>query len=144
MAKLKKSVFKHVESELFAYHETIKEIHKLRTDILHGDHHNEREEISIVKGANSVREPGDPTGIAVASLVTNKRLLRLEEIVNAIDKVYKKLPEEKQRLVQVTYWTKPQTLTWQGIADALCVNRATAIRWRNTIVLEIAKELGWG
>jgi RinA family phage transcriptional activator len=32
--KLRKATFKHIESELYSYHDTLKEINRLRKDII--------------------------------------------------------------------------------------------------------------
>lgn len=134
---IRKGTFKHIESELFAYHETKKEINQIRQDILHGT--------AAVESTGGGRSnlPGDPTNRTASTLVTHKRLKQLETIANAIEEVYIRLPEEKQRLIRIKYWTRPQTLTWDGIARTMNVGRATAIRWRNEVVFAVARSIGW-
>jgi RinA family phage transcriptional activator len=140
--KLKKATFKHIEAEIYYFHETKKEIQRLREEILHP--FDERpENINIVKGANSVKKPGDPTGRSAVQLVDNARLKQMERISNAIQKVYTESLPEHQELMRLKYWTKPQTLTWDGIADKLHVSKRQAMRWRDEIVYSIAEVLGW-
>lgn len=134
---VRKGTFKHIESELFAYHETKREINQIMQDILHGTTAVEN------KGGGKSNLPGDPTNRLATALVTHKRLKQLETIANAIEEVYIQLPEEKQKLVKLKYWTRPQTLTWDGIARTLNVGRATAIRWRNEVVFAVAYTIGW-
>jgi RinA family phage transcriptional activator len=141
--RIKKATFKHIESELYSYKDTLNEIRNIRQYILSGANDDDREEINIVKGANSVREPGDPTGRVATRLVSHKKLNRLEEITNAIEKVYTNLPDTHQELIKLKYWTKPQTLTWDGIAEELSVGRATAFRWRDEIIYALAEVIGW-
>lgn len=134
--KLRKGTFQHIESELSAYHETKKEIMRLRNDIL---------DSSPVPDETGVRGslPGDPTGRKATLLVTHRRLEQLERIVEAIEAVVERLPPEKQELIRLRYWTRPQPLTWYGIGREVGCSRATALRWRNEIISAIAERLGW-
>lgn len=136
--KLKKPTFQHIESELYSYHDTLREIQFLRNEIMFT---KENDDENIGGGRSSI--PSSPTELIGTRLATHKKLNNLESIANAIEKVYTGLPEEYQRLVRVKYWKRPQTLTWEGIAEELHVNRATAIRWRNQIVNAISEVLGW-
>ena len=87
--------------------------------------------------------PTDPTGRTATLMVTHRRIEQLERIVDAIDSVYNRLPEEKQKLVKLRYWSKPQKLTWDGIAGRLHISKRQAFRWRDEIVYAIASKLGW-
>lgn len=136
--KLKKATFKHIESELYGYHDTLREIERLKNDIIHATGSDDE---NVGGGRSS--EIGRPTERIATRLTTHKRLNQLEEIANAIQKVFTSLEDNQQRLVKIKYWTRPQTLTWDGIADHLHVNRATAMRWRDTVVNTIAEILGW-
>lgn len=136
--KLKKATFKHIESELYSYHDTLKEIEFLRRNIMFC---KENDDENIGGGRSSI--PSSPTEKIATTLTTHKRLTRLEEVANAIEKVFTGLPEEYQKLVKVKYWKRPQTLTWEGIAEELHVNRATAMRWRDSVIYAISEVLGW-
>jgi len=135
--KIKPGTFKHVESELYAYHDTKKEIERLKNNILHASPTPDR------TGGGRSNIPNDPTGRTATLMVTHRKIEQLERIANAIESVYERLPAEKQKLVQLKYWTKPQTLTWEGIALKLDVSRRTAINWRDEIVYVVAELLGW-
>lgn len=134
--KIRKGTFKHIEGELYTYHDTLKEIERLKKDIYLA---------SPVLDEAGIRSnlPGDPTGSKVTTMLMHRRIQQLEQIADAIFEVYNRLPDEKKKLIKVVYWTKPQTLTWDGIAQKCNVNRSTAIRWRNEIVYAIAEFLGW-
>lgn len=136
--KLRKYAFKHVESELFSYHDTRKEIIRLKNDILYSS----QEPDENVGGGKS-NLPGDPTGRIATLLVSHKRLDHLQTIVDAIDTIYNRLPEDKKRLINLYYWTKPQILTWEGVAQTIKCNRATAFRWRDEVIDAIAYKIGW-
>lgn len=136
--KLRNGTFKHIESELYTYHDTKKEIVRLKNEILYASpNHDEN-----VGGGRS-NLPGDPTGRTAVLLVTHRRIEQLERIVDAIESVVDKLPEEKQKLVKLKYWTRPQTLTWEGIAMRLGISARQAMRWRDEIVYAIAEKIGW-
>lgn len=136
--KLRRGSFKHVESELFHYHETMRDIHLLRESILH--------QTAITDenvGGGKSNLPGDPTGTRAIALLTNRKLDSMTRIVHAIEYVVERLPEEKRRLLELRYWTKPQTLTWPGISMKLNISSRQAHRWREEIVTAIAELLGW-
>ena len=136
--KLRRGTFQHVESELYAYHETKKEIIRIKNEILYRTSSRD----DNVGGVQS-NIPGDPTGKTAVLLATNRRIEQLEKIVKAIDSVVLRLPEDKKKLVQLRYWTKPRILTWDGIAREIPTGRATVFRWRDEIIFAIAEELGW-
>lgn len=136
--KLRTATFKHIESELYNYQETIKEIQKLRNDIMFATGSDDE---NVGGGRSS--EPGRPTERIATKLTSHKTLIQLEEIVSAIQKVYVALTKDHQTLIEMRYWTKPQTLTWDGLAEKLHVSKRQALRWRDKIVEEIAKNLGW-
>lgn len=138
MTVLKKATFKHIESELYSYHDTLKEIEFLRKEIMFS-HHSVDENV----GGGRSSLPSHPTEQIATRLATHKKLNQLEEVTNAIQKVYTGLPENYQKLVRIKYWKHPQTLTWDGIAEELHVHRTTAIRWRDEIVKAVASTLGW-
>jgi len=135
--KISRGAFQHVEAELYAYQDTIKEISRLRDEILHASPEPNR-----VGGGRS-NLPSDTTAQRATRLVTDKRLSSLSEVAEAIKDVYDGLSPERQKLVRLKYWTRPQRLTWDGIAMELHVSRRTAINWRDEIVQEIALRLGW-
>lgn len=135
--KLKAGTFKHVESELYHYWETIKEIKRLKADIQHGTPYYEP------TGGGRSNLPSDPTGTTATLMVSHRRIEQLERITGVIREVYEQLPEDKQKLIRLKYWTKPQPLTWEGIAREVNVSRITALRWRNEIVSLIAERIGW-
>jgi RinA family phage transcriptional activator len=133
---MKPSTFKHIEAELAAYHDTQKEIERKREEIMNPTMTEE-----LVGGRSS--EPSDPTGRIATRLVSDKRLNELERIERIIREVYDSLEPGPKRMVQLKYWSRPQTRTWEGISMELHVHRATAFRWRDEIVKAIADKLGW-
>jgi len=139
--KTKKITFKQVESEWYDYHNTLKEISRLRESIMNP--FDEEPDTNTGGGANSVRNPGDPTGSMATRLTRNKQLNHLNDIVDAIDQVYNALPDDYKQLVRLRYWSKSRRLTWDGIALELGIGRATAIRRRKEIIQATIEVLGW-
>lgn len=139
---IKRDVFRHVEAELYAYPFRKKEIARLREEIL-VPHNKHSEDTAIVKGKNSVKKYGDPTAKTAVALASHAKLMHLERVVDAIDEVYNRLPEPKQELIRVKYWTSPQRLTTIGICEELGISERTFRRWRTQIVEEVAEILGW-
>lgn len=137
-SKLRKGTFKHIEAELYDYHESLKRIKERKEEIMYSSSLDENK-----GGANSARVPNSPTERIATMLVMDKRLRELERITEAIETVYQSLDVERKKLIRLKYWTKPQTLTWEGIALKLNVSRATVFRWREEIVNTIAEKLGW-
>ncbi|MGG4267419.1 transcriptional regulator [Peribacillus simplex] len=136
--KLKKPTFKHIESELYSYRETLREIEFLRNNIMFT---KENTDENVGGGRSSF--PSSPTEMIGSRLATHKQLIKLEEIANAIEKVYTGLPETHRKLIQLKYWTKPQQLTWEGIAQKLHVSRRQAFNWRDEIINVLGELLGW-
>lgn len=68
-------------------------------------------------------------------LADNRFFLGDQSRYQAIQHVYEKLPEIKQKMIQLRYWSKPHT--WEEIARELYISKRQAIRWRDSFVEEI-------
>lgn len=136
-----KITFKKTEAEWYNYHNTLKEIARLREEIMNP--FDEDPDTNIGGGSNSVRIPGAPTERMATRLTTNKQLKYLTEVVEAIEQVYNALPDNYKELARVKYWSKNNKLTWDGVALKIGVSRATAIRRRDDIILATVEVLGW-
>lgn len=132
---LRPATFKYVESEIQAYIETKAEYSRLQDDILHS---------APISDDSAIRASGisDRTASIAIELVNNARLQRLKNVIDAIDYVYSSLQDHKKELIQIRYWNRPQTLTWDGIALELNASRISVLRWRNEIVIAISDRLG--
>lgn len=135
-----KITFKKVEFEWSNYHNTLKEIARIREEIMNP--FNEYPDENFGGGSNSVRTISDPTETKAIRLIVSKQLDYLTEIANAIEQVYNALPNDYKKLVRVRYWSN-KNLNWDGIANEIHVHRSTAIRWRNEIVQATIEVLGW-
>src|SRR5690606_1162998 len=133
-----KLAFKKAEAEWYNYHNTLKEIAKLREEIMNPF----KEEPDENVGGGKSNLPGSPTERNAVRLTTSKQLNYLNEVVDAIEQVYNASPDDYKRLIRVRYWSG-RKLTWDIIADELHVHRTTAMRWRDEIIQATIELLGW-
>lgn len=136
---IRKATFKHIESELYSYQDTKKEIDKLRQEILYG---NSADDENDTSGKNSVRNVGRPTERIATRLVTDKQLRNHEEMVEAIEYVYDVSSEDHKKVIETKYWSR-KNLTWQDVAIQLNMHRNTAMKLRKDVVLAVASKIGW-
>lgn len=136
--KIRKGTFQHVESELFAFPDTIREIERLKDEILYGVGQVDE---NVGGGRGSI--PSDPTGQRATLMASHRKIEQLERISKVIRNVHDQMPDDRKRLIKLRYWTRPQTRTWDGIAIELSLSRRQAIRWRDEIVYLIAERIGW-
>lgn len=133
-----KITFKKCEAEWYNYHNTLKEIAKLREEIM-----NPFQEENINLRESKPNIPDKPTERIATRLTTHKQLNYLTEVTEAIERVYNALPDDYKKLVRLKYWNKNERLTWQGIADKLNVSERQARRWRDEIIIATIELLGW-
>lgn len=134
--EISKATFKHIEAEWYKYPQTVKEIQRLRYNIIQSSTVDEN-----VGGGRSGMI-SKPTEIAATRLTTHKQLDYLEDIVYAIETVYNLSNDQYKRLVQIRYWNK-RNLNWDQIAGELGYSRGHAIRIRNHMITDTAELLGW-
>lgn len=137
--ELKSSTFKYIENEIYSYHETLRHIELLEYELMN---RSTTDDENIGAGKNSVRNTSSETERKATALLTDKRIVRLQQKVNAVEKVYNQLLPEKKEVIKLYYWDKPGELTWEGIAKETNTSRATALRWRKQFVEDVARELG--
>lgn len=136
--RIRQGTLNYIEDELIHYHETVREIDKMRNEILHSG----RSSLGGEEGGRSSM-PSDPTARVAIELSSNNRIVRMEQIVISIRSVVDKLDHDRMRLVQIMYWDRPRKYTWVGAAMVLHINRSTAYRWRREILVSIAKRGGF-
>ena len=136
LVKLRRGTFRHIESELYDYQQTLKRI-KERRDELMSDPAREEGMPS------SPSAPSSPTERYATRLTMDRQLKELERVAAAVEHVYNMCDDDRKKLIRLKYWTKPQTLNWEGIAQQIPTSRATAFRWRDEIIQAIGEQLGW-
>lgn len=133
--RLRREIKAYIEAELRDYHQTKADLVDAKANLIL------QSPIADTTGIRGT-DTSKPTESKVIQLITNKRIKRAEQVVQAIDMIISALPEEKFRLIVLKYWTKPQTLTDVGMAMQLNCSRATLYNWTDGILLALAKEMG--
>lgn len=136
-SKIKPGAFKHIEAELADYHMTVKRIKQRRDELLENVSDDEN------TGGGKSNIPSRPTEQAATKLADDLRLQELERIASSIEYVYNLCDDDRKKLIRLKYWTKPQPLTWEGIAQELLISRRQAFNWRDQIVQAVGERLGW-
>lgn len=132
--------FRHVERELYCYHETKRALEQAREDVI------ERGlgELDDRTRVQSSPEWSSVTENKATALVTYKSIRHMTEVVEAIEGVVERLDEPQRRMVELRYWERPG-IPWKAIAEHpdVAADERTCQRWRDKIVEMIAVRLGW-
>lgn len=133
---MRKEIKAYIEAELRNYDQSKKDLEEIKNDI--------REEGKSISDSMGIRGSGTSNIVESKTirLITNKRIKKLEETIRAIDVVIGELDEEKYRLIELKYWTRPNPLSDEGMCQKLNISRRTFYRWIDAIVLNIAIEMG--
>ena len=153
--KMKRATYRHIEAEIYNYHDTLKAIEELRADIILA---GRQEVCGAVVGD---RYAGTSIVERRATKLADSVLLReMERITKAIADTYAQAKEECRRVVWVKYglaidWQPPAELAGKmlgrnrfdmapdDMAEVLAVDRATFHRYRSGFVYGVAEKLGW-
>ena len=131
---LKKSTFAFVETQLYCYHDTVNYMKTIREEIQDSTGHDET---GIKAGfCTSVTET------KAIKLADHIMLREMKRICDGIERVYKSLPEEKQKLVVHKYWNAERKMIAE-LAEVLHCGETTVKRWREEIAIRVAMMLGW-
>lgn len=155
--KLKRATYRHIEAEIYAYHDTLQAIEELRRDIILAG--GRQEAYVPVLGDRYV---GTSIVERRATKLADSLLLQeMERITKAIRDTYARAKEECRRVVWVKYglalegWEPPAELVARmegrnrfdmspdDMAEVLNVDRATFHRYRSGFVYGVAERLGW-
>ncbi|EAE8591296.1 DUF722 domain-containing protein [Listeria monocytogenes] len=138
--RLRKAQYKLIEDELRFYHSTKKELMEKELNVTLGAWH--REYIDENQGGGSAGNISNEVEDRVMLLQMDKEIIRLKNIINAIESVLNRLNDEDKQLIQFRYWDRSKP-TWVWIASKLNMDESTARRRNKTIILSIAERLGY-
>lgn len=124
----------YVEFELRHYEQTKSSYESLKHDIIH--------ESPVPDGQPKGSGVSRPTERKAMRLTSNVRLRQMEHTIRALETVLVSLPEDRYKMVQMRYWDRPRTLTDDGIALRLNIDKRTLYRWIDGILQGIAIEMG--
>ena len=129
--RLSKNTFKYVEQEIRQYKNNLKELSRLKNDII-------QEAPEKQNGRSS--SLGDSTATKAVKLSMNRKISELEKNQKAIETIYHRLCQDKQSVME-EYWQSRYTNA--GLAYKLGVDERTIRRWKQHIVYLVAAELNY-
>ena len=129
--RLSKNTFKYVEQEIRQYKNNLKELSRLKNNII-------LETPEKQEGRSS--SLGDSTAAKAVKLSMDRKVTELEKTQKAIGTIYQRLCRDKQSVMEA-YWQSRYTTA--GIAYKLGVDERTVRRWKQYIVYSVAAELNY-
>ncbi|MDR3591563.1 MAG: hypothetical protein P4N41_18055 [Negativicutes bacterium] len=150
---LKRATFKHIEAELFNFHQTVKALEEARNEIILAGKNLELGMVSGESFDNSITERR-------ATKLADSLLLReMDRITKAVRDTYEMAKEDCRRVLWIKYrlmigWrpneellyvvaNKHQDLTAKEMAEILHMDDSTYHRYRNGFIYGVAERLGW-
>lgn len=127
--RLSKNTYRYVENEIRSYKNTVRELVRLKNDLI-----LETGIAPEIRGS----EVGRPTENKVIKLSLDKKIIEMEKVVNAVEKVYRQLSKEKKEVME-EYWNGRYTAI--GLSEKVGIERTTIYRWKRGIVYKVAIEL---
>ena len=155
--KLRRATYRHIEAEIYAYHDTCRAIRELRERIIHS---SSREEAYI----SAVGDDGYASSAVerrATQLADNILLREMERITKAIADTYSRASDQTRLVVWIKYglilegWRPPaeleeklqrmnrHNLSARDMAWMLGVDESTFHRRRSGFVYGVAERLGW-
>jgi len=153
--KLKRATYRHIEAEIYAYHDTLEAVRQLRQEIMYSERQEEQVKVSGGGYIHSSAVERRATRLADSML-----LREMQRVTDAIAYVYSRARVEARGIIWVKYglaidWHPPAELAQklQGknrfdlstkeMAWMLAVDESTFHRYRSGFVYGIAERLGW-
>lgn len=131
---MNRAVFKYIEFELYNYDTTKKKLADFRNGILDAGFGG-----SIINPAGEV-QPESPTERRAMKLLTpSVSIMRMEQVVNAVEKALQMLGEQHKKLFDLKY--KQGMHPWK-ICEEMHISERTYYRMRRDIVIEVGRLLG--
>lgn len=133
--KLKKATFRYIESELYYYKDTLKEIKNLREEIINSSDDDEN------VGGGKSNLPQSQTEQIATELLTHRTLQNLVRVTDAITSTYESVGDEHRTIIDLKYFKHP-SLYWDDVAYQLSMHRNTVFKYRREFILLVANKLG--
>ena len=129
--RLSKNTFKYVEQEIRQYKNNLKELNRLKNDII-------LEAPEKQEGRSNAI--GNSTTSKAVRISMDRKIVEVERTQKAIETIYQRLCHDKQAVME-EYWKSRYTTS--GLADKLGVDERTVRRWKQYIVYSVAAELNY-
>lgn len=133
--KLKQATFRYIESELYAFQDTKKEIKILREEIIY----SAGNDVNPEGGKSNL--PTSPTEMTATKLLTHKTLQNLVKTYDAISEVYEIVSDDHRAIIDLKYF-KNHKIYWDDVAYQLGMHRNTVFKYRREFILLVAHKLG--
>lgn len=134
---MRKSTINYLESELRDYPNYNKHVAQLRNEILNPWTPSDE---NIGGGRSNTNV--STVERTVTRLTTDKRLLQLDRMMNAIERVYNESTEQQKEFMELYYFQKQRKYTVLGIADNLCISKTVLYEYKKDVLKRLADELG--
>ncbi|MBC7340839.1 MAG: hypothetical protein H5U02_00030 [Clostridia bacterium] len=152
--KLKRATYRHIEAEIYAYYDTLRQIEELRREIILSG------ESPVAVAVGQDLYPESKVERRGTRLADSLLLREMERITRAIADTYARAREEGRKVIWIKYglaidWEPPPEikvqmegrnrfdLTADQMAGIAAMDRATFHRYRSGFVYGIAERLGW-
>lgn len=90
---------------------------------------------------NMLHQEKVAVGGTATALVTHKTLQQMNNFVRSFEEVFERLPDEKQKMIQLLYWSN-RDLNCNGVGMEIGVDGSTIGRWRMLVLTQIAERMG--
>ena len=130
--KIDKKVYKYIDYELQHYEENKRKLQELKDEILNGSP-------APADGQPRGNTTGNPTEQKALKLISSVAIIKIENTIKGIDRVYNNLNDDYQRFFEWNYIKNAgivRTCQETNIAEK------TYYRWRDNIVYSVGMELG--
>ena len=127
--RLSKNTFKYVEQEIRQYKDNLKELNRQKNEIIMA---------SPAKQERKSNAIGNATANKAIQISLDIKIIGLEKITKAIEKIHQRLSREK-KIVMEEYWQGRYTTA--GLASQVGADERTIRRWKQQIVYSVAIEL---
>jgi RinA family phage transcriptional activator len=131
--KTDRRVYKYIEFELYHYSEYKKNIENMRESILES---SPEPPDGMPKGNNL----GNPTESKALKLITVPSMLKMEQIINVVEKVLQNSTEIHRQIFKMKYVKCRRDI--YKMCDELHVSYETFNRRKNELISHVAEELG--
>lgn len=129
--RIERSIFQHIEFELYNYQETIKKLEEYKEQILHS---TSKPETAVQAGLS------DTTASKAVKLSSSPFVLKCEGLKTAVETSLDQLGEKHRKLFNYKY---VENRKLEDIILLLNTSRAGYFRIRRDIVLSVGQKLGW-
>lgn len=130
--RIDKKVYKYIDYELQHYEESKKKLEQLRLDIIESSP-------APADGQPKGNITGNPTEQKALKLTSSVALLKIENTVNAIGRVYGQLSQEHKVFFD---WNYKRNVGIVRTCQEIGIAEPTYYRWRDKIVYLVGEEMG--